>query len=92
MNLLPPATPAANNAPLTDAELVLLRTRVIALENLLIAVLADSSNTQRALAREMARHITPRPGFTEHPMTIHAARQMLHVIGRAEHFRDSTPP
>ena len=74
---------------LTNAELVQLRIRVIALENLVITLLADTSDRQRARAREMATYISPRPGFTEHPLTIHAAAQMVHLVERADHFRDT---
>ena len=49
-------------APLTNAELVQLRIRVIALENLVITLLAGASDRQLALAREMAAYISPRPG------------------------------
>ncbi len=72
---------------LTNTELVQLRVRVIALENLVIAILAESSDAQRELARGMAAYISPRPGFTPHPMTVHAAAQMLHCVDRAELFR-----
>ena len=72
---------------LTNAELVQLRIRVIALENLVIALLAEASNRKLDLAREMAAYISPRPGFTQHPLTIHAAAQMIHLIERADHFR-----
>jgi hypothetical protein len=71
---------------LTNAELVQLQVRVIALENLVIALLAESSGAQRELAREMAAYISPRPGFTRHPLTVHAAAQMLHLVQRAGHF------
>ncbi len=72
---------------LTNTELVQLRVRVIALENLVIALLAEASDAHRELARDMAAYISPRPGFTPHPMTIHAAVQMLHCVDRAELFR-----
>lgn len=72
---------------LTNAELVHLRIRVIALENLVIALLADTSERRLELAREMAAFITPRPGFTQHPLTIHAAEQMIQLVERAGHFR-----
>ena len=49
---------------LTNAELVQLRIRVIALENLGIALLAEASERQLDLAREMAAYISPRRGFT----------------------------
>lgn len=71
---------------MTNAELVLLRVRVIALENLMIAVLAEGSDRQRELAREMAVAITPRPGFTQHSLTIRAAEHMTDLVARAVHF------
>ena len=75
---------------LTNAELVQLRIRVIALENLLIALLAEASERQLGLAREMAAYIAPRPGFTNHPLTLHAAGQMIDLVERANHFRSVT--
>lgn len=74
---------------LKNAELVQLRIRVIALENLVIALLAGVPDRQIALAREMATYISPRPGFTHHPLTIHAATQMNDLVDRAGHFRDA---
>ena len=76
---------------LTNAELVQLRIRVIALENLVIALLADASDRQLDLAREMATYISPRPGFTQHPLTVHAAAQMIDLVDRAVHFRVVRP-
>jgi hypothetical protein len=73
---------------LTNAELVTLRIRVIALENLMISLLAIASDDQLRLAREMAGYISPRPGFTQHPLTIHAAAHMVDLVERADHFRD----
>jgi hypothetical protein len=75
---------------LTDAELVQLRIRVIALENLVITLLAEASDRQLDLARELAAYISPRPGFTHHPLTIHAAAQMIDLVERAGHFRITT--
>ena len=72
---------------LTNAEVVQLRIRVIALENLVITLLAETSVHQLALAREMAAFISPRPGFTHHRPTVHAAAQMVHLVERADHFR-----
>ena len=72
---------------LTNAELVQLRIRVIALENLVISLLAEASDRQLDLAREMAAFISPRPGFTHHPLTIHAATQMIDLVDRSGHFR-----
>ena len=76
---------------LTNAELVQLRIRVIALENLVITLLAEASDRQLDLAREMAAYISPRPGFTHHPLTIHAAAHMIDLVERADHFRVMTP-
>jgi len=72
---------------LIDAELVQLRVRVIALENIVISLLAQAPESQLALAREMALHISPRPGFTPHPITKHAAAEMNSLVRRAEAFR-----
>lgn len=72
---------------LTNAELVQLRIRVIALENLVLALLVEASGRQRKLAREMAALIAPRPGFTPHPLTIQAAAQMTSLVERASHLR-----
>jgi len=77
---------------LTNAELVQLRIRVIALENLVITLLAEASDRQLDLAREMAAYISPRPGFTQHPLTIHAAAQMIDLVQRAGQFRVAPPP
>ena len=91
-----PDGPATNSAldaeriaipDLTNAELVTLRIRVIALENLMISLLATASGEQLWLAREMASYISPRPGFTQHPLTIHAAAHMVDLAERAIHFR-----
>lgn len=79
----------ADVPPLANAELVQLQVRVIALENLLIALLAESSDSQRTRAREMATYISPRPGYTPHSLTLHAADQMLHLVERGELFGQS---
>lgn len=72
---------------LTNAELVQLRVRVIALENLVIALLAGASDRQLDLAHEMATYISPRPGFTEHSLTVQAAAHMVDLVQRADQFR-----
>jgi hypothetical protein len=90
-----PSEPGSDESPevpaLSNAELVWLRIRVIALENLVIGLLSQASDQQLALAREMAAYICPRPGFTQHPLTIHAASQMVQLVERASCFRDGTP-
>ena len=94
-----PAGPQGGSAPaeaqaeipqLTNVELVQLRIRVIALENMVIALLAEASERQLALARKMAAYIAPRPGFTHHPLTTHAAARMIDLVERAGHFRGGT--
>ena len=77
----------AGAPPLSNAELVQLQIRVIALENLVIALLSQASDRQLDLARAMAIHISPRSGFTAHRLTIHAAAQMISLVERAGYFR-----
>jgi hypothetical protein len=72
-----------NNA----AEVGALHIRVIALENLVIALLGAAAGRQLEQASEMARYISPRPGFTPHPLTTHAATHMTDLIERASRFR-----
>ena len=79
------ASPGIPN--LTHAELIQLRVRVIALENLLIMLLAEGSDRQLEAAREMAAYISPRPGFTHHPLTTQAATHMVDLVDRAIHYR-----
>ena len=71
-----------NNA----AELGALHIRVIALENLVISLLATASDQQIEQARDMARYISPRSGFTHHPLTTHAAAHMVDLVERASRF------
>ena len=79
--------PPSDEPALTNAELVQLRVRVIALENMVIALLANAPPSQQALAREMADYISPRPGYTPHAVTIHAADQMRSLVDRADRFQ-----
>ena len=72
-----PSVPALSNA-----ELVQLQIRVIALENLVVALLADASHEQLEKARAIGSSISPRPGV-EHRLTAHAATQMAHLARRA---------
>jgi hypothetical protein len=64
-------------------ELTQLRIRIIALENLVIALLAAPSDRRIDLAREMATYISPRPGFSRHHLTVNAAAQMIRLVERA---------
>lgn len=82
-----PRTAGLDEHEMTNAELVHLRIRVIALENMMIAVLAEGSDRQREVAGEMAEYISPRPGYTPHPLTLQAADHMRNMVERALHFR-----
>jgi len=86
-----PTETRADVPELTNTELVQLRIRVIALENLMIALLAEASDRQLQVAREMADCIAPRPGFTQHPLTIQAADHMTDLVDRVSHFRAVLP-
>ena len=72
-----------NAPPLNQAELVQLQIRVIALENLVVALLAHASDAQYALVRDIARSILPRPGV-EHRLTEQASAQMEHLTQRSQ--------
>ena len=82
-------TALASAPPLSNAELVQLQIRVIAVENLLIALLAQADDAQLDLIRDMAAYISPRPGFTPHPLTIGAAGEMISMVERSSHFRST---
>lgn len=73
--------------PLSDAEIMQLRIRVIALENIVLSLLSRADDTQLEQVVEMAEFITPRPEARQHPLTIHAATQMKQLVERANHFR-----
>ena len=83
-----PTSEPAIEPELTNTELVQLRIRVIALENLMISVLTHGSDRQLEIAREMASTILPRPGSTPHPLTISAADHMTDLVQRAVRFRN----
>ena len=70
-----------------DAEDGNIKVRLIALENLVVALLAEAPESQSELVREMARFISPRPGMTPHRLTIEAARNMLAIVERAAQYR-----
>ncbi len=84
--------PSSHDIPdLTNTELVQLRVRVIALENLVTALLAGAPTRQHDLVRSMAAQISPRPGMTPHPLTTQAASHMNELVDRAIHYRDVLP-
>jgi hypothetical protein len=70
-----------------DAEAANIRVRLIAIENVIVALLADAPDDRLGLIREMAQFISPRSGSTPHRLTIEAARNMLAIVERAEHYR-----
>ena len=72
-----------------DAEAVNLRVRLIALENILVALLADAPESQSELVREMARYISPRAGASPHRLTVEAARNMEAIVARAAHYKQT---
>lgn len=74
-----------------DAEAGNLRVRLIALENLVVALLAGAPESQSALVREMAAYISPRPGTMPHQLTVEAARNMLALVERAAHYKSLDP-
>ena len=74
----------------SDAEADQMRIRVLALENLVIALLADATDHERTLVRDMADYISPRPGYTPHPLTLRAADEMRSLLDRADRFRPGT--
>lgn len=89
-----PAPPAASTADFDDAEVVQLRMRVVALEGIVLALLAHGSGPQRNAAARMAGHILPRVGATAHPLTIRAARRITQLVERARrlHATRGTAP
>lgn len=75
---------------MTNTELVHLHIRVIAFENILLAVLAEGSERQSQVAQVMADMISPRQGATSHPLTVQAAKHMADLIGRAKHYQSAS--
>lgn len=82
----PEAEDAADGASDPQAELVAQRIRLIALENLVIALLAAGNTDQHRLAQGMAEHIPP-PGMPGHPLAIHVAAHMGGLIEHAAQMR-----
>ena len=74
-----------------DAEFAALHVRVIALENLVISLLAAAPDQERKRATQMASYISPRPGFTRHPLTLHAGAHMVRLVERARRFLQLQP-
>jgi len=85
-------TAPAGSPPLTNAELVQLQVRVIALEAVIIALLAEATEPQIKRACERASYIVPRQGHTPHPLTINAAARVIGMTRDAARFRGLTEP
>ena len=81
------ATVAGKIGDAEDGNLVI---RLIALENIIVALLADAPESQSQLVRDMASYIAPRPGKTPHRLTVEAARNMLALVERAEQYRSKS--
>ena len=71
-----------------DAEDGNLRVRLIALENIVVALLVEAPESQFERVREMAEYISPRSGKTPHRLTIEAARNVLALVERATHYKN----
>ncbi|MEZ0495751.1 hypothetical protein [Sphingomonas sp. IW22] len=76
------SAPLASHA-LSTAELVHLRVRVIALENIVLALLAHATADQRALVTDVAQIIRPQHGTVPHPLTIEAANLIDAMVERS---------
>ena len=73
-----------------DAEDGNMLVRLIAVENIIVALLADAPDSQSVQVREMAKYITPREGSTPHRLTTEAARNMLAMLERAARYKDTS--
>lgn len=71
-----------------DAEDGNIRVRLIALENIVVALLVEAPESQFERVREMARYISPRSGKTPHRLTIEAARNVLALVERAALYKN----
>lgn len=78
------ATVAGKIGDAEDGNLVI---RLIALENIIVALLADAPESQSERVREMARYISPLQGSTPHRLTTEAARNMFAILERAARFK-----
>lgn len=81
---------ATRASDIGDVERGNLVVRLIALENIIVALLANAPESQSERVREMASYISPRPGSTPHHLTIEAARNMLALVERAAHYERTT--
>jgi len=85
------ALPPVAAIPSTSPEVAQLRMRVVALEGIVLALLAHGSGPQRRAAADMAAHIRPRVGRTPHPLTLRAATRITQLVARAFALRFAMP-
>jgi hypothetical protein len=83
------ASPAdgSSDASPGSAQFVQMQFRVLALENLVTVLLAQSTDRQLDVVREMADHIVAHPGSMPHPPTLRAATKMRRLLEAAAHLR-----
>ncbi len=83
-----PQVDTAIDLPTTalEREVVALRIRVIALENIAVALLAAGSAGQQQVAQGMVRELAPEAG-AQQPITAHAAAHMCDLIDHASSIR-----
>ena len=72
---------------LSNLELVCLRSRVIALENIVVAMLAGATHDQRAIVHDMALFVRPPLDAVQDRLTMHAADLMDNLADRATRFQ-----
>jgi hypothetical protein len=70
-----------------EVEMQTLRVRVIALESLVVSLLASASDRQLKQAKGMAAYISPRSGATQHQLTVQAATHVADLVRRATTLR-----
>jgi len=70
-----------------NAQLEHLGVRTIAVESLLITMLAQATEQHLELCREVADFVSARPGSAQRPGMIDAADQMVHLLRRAQRLR-----
>jgi len=79
--------PELARASFKDEELIRLQTHVIALENLVTALLATAPKNVFASVCCLADLVSPEPGNSPYRFDNNASMQMVHIIRRAEFIR-----
>lgn len=79
-------------APQNEAtELAALQVRIVALESLVVALLAGGSDRQIEQARLMVQSIVPRQACAGNVPAMHAAIQCAGLVDRGGHLHDAAP-